>query len=594
MKKLISTTLALSLTLSVSAPAFAFEPQFNDVPSSHWAASYISSAASDGAMTGVGDNNFAPSKTLSRAEYITLLTRAFYADDVATAENEISEKSIASTWYTAQSFVVRDKELWKDAKWERDARYGVGKLRRPDSMSYFYAKPLSQTLEQDITRIDMASIAGRIMLDKGVPAIDIATQTATLNAIPDGWSVEEDGQREMMALVYYYGIIGGVDGAGTFNPDGTVDRATAATIYTRLRDCVAQYYKEPEPEQNAVSEETTLPDGYLPIEDAAYPTVVSVDGNTKAPYATVEDSIVGTINETPVTLSIETHTAPVDYWSEHPELNGLIAQDEYNALVFTILNREWLYQSGFTLSDYKFAENGFTYDFQRYPNNFNAPCFTEGWGKDGTSSGRGIASLAMCLDGYGYPEADSVYKINVAEKDTRFFTVGYTDPLTKNNGAFAPIFAKFTPDMTDKEKVVILVEALCDKMVYSDGSEEQKDIRGALFYGWADPNPVIKGVCDDYAIMFRSICLAAGIPCIREATPRHAWNLVYADGEWYSVDVSSIDLGYDAEYKTVDFSDPLCYTHWMHNVVEEPTRVAQDYTREAMTIVTALYADTCQ
>ena len=76
----ISVVLAITM---VSTSAFAVDPSFKDVPSNHWAKQSITAMADKGIMTGVADGVFAPSNTLTYAEFFTMLTRQFYADKLS-------------------------------------------------------------------------------------------------------------------------------------------------------------------------------------------------------------------------------------------------------------------------------------------------------------------------------------------------------------------------------------------------------------------------------------------------------------------------------------------------------------------------------
>ena len=53
------------------------------------------------------------------------------------------------------------------------------------------------------------------------------------------------------------------------------------------------------------------------------------------------------------------------------------------------------------------------------------------------------------------------------------------------------------------------------------------------------------GVCQDYAELFRTMCIRAGIPCILVTGMgnggSHAWNMVYVDGQWLYVDCTFDD-----------------------------------------------------
>lgn len=48
------------------------------------------------------------------------------------------------------------------------------------------------------------------------------------------------------------------------------------------------------------------------------------------------------------------------------------------------------------------------------------------------------------------------------------------------------------------------------------------------------------GICHNYAELFRTMCIRAGIPCIMvtgmAGGNAHAWNMVYVDGQWLCVD----------------------------------------------------------
>ena len=52
----------------------------------------------------------------------------------------------------------------------------------------------------------------------------------------------------------------------------------------------------------------------------------------------------------------------------------------------------------------------------------------------------------------------------------------------------------------------------------------------------------VGGTCGSYASAFLYLCQRADIPCVTIADDIHAWNEVYADGKWQTIDVGYYDL----------------------------------------------------
>ena len=60
---------------------------------------------------------------------------------------------------------------------------------------------------------------------------------------------------------------------------------------------------------------------------------------------------------------------------------------------------------------------------------------------------------------------------------------------------------------------------------------------------------VHKGNCMSYAHNFLFLCDLARIPCVFQHSDIHQWNEVYVEGEWWKVDVTSVDCGDDAAFR---------------------------------------------
>lgn len=232
MKKVFALILSLTICLGTTAPALAVTSPFRDVPSSHWAYSYIQQAYNDEVMTGTyyhmasGIREFSPDSNLTLAELITVLTRAFYNDEVEAA-------SAAGAWYAKNVAVAK----------------AHGLLAGIDENS----------MTATATRYQMALIMTGVMEDKGAQMPSSAELAATQATIPD-WSSVPSQYRTAVATVYYLGIIVGVDSKGTFNGTGYVTRAATAVIYVRLRDATASLMPDTptDPDPDTTTGDTTF------------------------------------------------------------------------------------------------------------------------------------------------------------------------------------------------------------------------------------------------------------------------------------------------------------------------------------------------
>ena len=80
MKKILSLFLATLISLSLAIPAFATNatnPTYSDVPSSHWAYSYVEAVTSKGLFGGIGGGKFSPETPFTRAQISQVLYNAY-------------------------------------------------------------------------------------------------------------------------------------------------------------------------------------------------------------------------------------------------------------------------------------------------------------------------------------------------------------------------------------------------------------------------------------------------------------------------------------------------------------------------------------
>ena len=74
MKRMLRTAAALLLGASLLVTgASAAATQFDDVPANHWAYSYVTRAAQEGLVSGMGDGVYGESEPLNLGEFATMI-----------------------------------------------------------------------------------------------------------------------------------------------------------------------------------------------------------------------------------------------------------------------------------------------------------------------------------------------------------------------------------------------------------------------------------------------------------------------------------------------------------------------------------------
>lgn len=235
--------LALALTVALSAlPVQAAETEeagpvpagpvtFSDVPENHWAASSIAAVTEMGIMQGVGGGQFAPERTISVAEFLTMLVRQICPERV--------DPAVEGAWYVPYLYAGNDLLI---------------------TSSFVSALENPAMLESELNRYDMANMVAQVL--------DGATY-ADVSAIAD-WGSVPDEYKDGVAIGRGMGLLLGVDAQGTFNGQGTMTRAQAAAVMERLTAVVnAQRSFTPMPagalaitSANAQAEAMDSPDGF--------------------------------------------------------------------------------------------------------------------------------------------------------------------------------------------------------------------------------------------------------------------------------------------------------------------------------------------
>ena len=215
MKKLVSLMLSLVMVCSMSVPVFAVPVVrgFGDVPNTHWAHDSIMEMVEQGIFAGTtapdanGIALFSPDSTMTRAQFITLISRVC----------DLSSKYDGSPFYYVEDDGVT---LWYEEDFYRCCK---ARLLGADEFGGI------NCMNEPITREEMGLIIARVLdrLD-GIKSTDIST-----NEIPDYYEITK-AYRSNVLICYGNGILTGVDNQGTFNPKGVLTRAQGATVIYRI------------------------------------------------------------------------------------------------------------------------------------------------------------------------------------------------------------------------------------------------------------------------------------------------------------------------------------------------------------------------
>ena len=229
MKKLVAPIMAAVMVASMTVPVMAdYKVSFDstsgavvsqvenrtklifvDVPSSHWAYKPIMNMVNKGIIAGTttpvnGVGTFSPDTPMTRAQFITVVTRYLYPNDLKTVK-----VAPGSAWYAGNYDVAVDKGLIYEHEFSSDGAI----------------------MNQSMTRQEMAMVLVRAMDALG----EDTTDKISKNRIPD-YNQVGTHYRDYVRVAYKEGLICGTDSAGTFNPTGTLTRAQAATVLNRLID----------------------------------------------------------------------------------------------------------------------------------------------------------------------------------------------------------------------------------------------------------------------------------------------------------------------------------------------------------------------
>ena len=210
MKKQILAA-ALVLCFGTATPVFAAGPSFSDVPSTHWAYTFVETAAEQGWISGYEDGTFGINDQITYAQLSTMLTRAFYGNELETYT------APSSAWYSAFCGVANEAGLFKGT----------------------YASESSQedsVVNQPVNRYELAQIVNNVLSDQNAA---IQYDSAAVQAGIADWSAIPTNYQNAVMAANAAGVISSMDSQGTLGGGGLMTRGQAAVVMTRLNEVVS-------------------------------------------------------------------------------------------------------------------------------------------------------------------------------------------------------------------------------------------------------------------------------------------------------------------------------------------------------------------
>jgi hypothetical protein len=212
MKKTIAT-IATVLLAATLAPAAVFGAQFSDLPSTHWAYNAVVSMSEVGIVSGYPDGTFKPSGTVTYGEFIKMAYIAQGGDELDAEGGD---------WAVPYYEAAADAGLF--------ARHEIPNAKLPDPIPREYMALVLSNALGDVEIPDYDAVIEKLAdVERNAPHVYDIVKAAALGLItgyPDG----------------------------TFRPEGTLTRAEAATVISRLMNTEERQ----EPDLRPAEEKTPL------------------------------------------------------------------------------------------------------------------------------------------------------------------------------------------------------------------------------------------------------------------------------------------------------------------------------------------------
>ena len=200
-KRVLSALLAAALMASLTVQALATDaPQFTDVPQNQWYYTWVTKAASQGWVSGIGGGKFDPNGKVTYSQFATMLNRALYS-------NEFDAQPKGEYWWTPACEVADRHGLFADTD-----------MASRSSWTSVANKPME--------REEMAQMMYNALSDVGAKLPTYEEYTEVAMGIGD---IIDTDNYDAVATCYAIKLLTGT-GNGNFDPHSPMTRAQAAVV----------------------------------------------------------------------------------------------------------------------------------------------------------------------------------------------------------------------------------------------------------------------------------------------------------------------------------------------------------------------------
>ncbi len=279
MKKKILMIISAMILLASITPSFVIAKSFNDVAESHWAYTYIDELSNANVISGYANNNFNPSNTITKAEYLKLLVSTIASE----SENKELQDSMGNytEWFEAYLNYAKSNEIISEDytieelkenvsrkematllvefadyvglvpaheySLDVDAEYDIVEAEEEELSDeeiialYELDSNLDVTVVDDVDELEddleLAEIDDEAVLGEDEEIEDVDDEDLEIYA--PFVDVNELSAEEQFDIAYAVelGLVNGYDD-GTFKPENKMTRAEVATIIYRFINCL--------------------------------------------------------------------------------------------------------------------------------------------------------------------------------------------------------------------------------------------------------------------------------------------------------------------------------------------------------------------